>query len=135
MFSEIFDILNKHKDERFFIPLSDQHKKEIPELMQKHSLKYTLAILYKTVSSDLSDLSAINYDVLVFFSPSGIKSLLINFPEFEQNDIKIASFGEHTAKAVKEAGLRLDLEAPMPEAPSMAMALEQFILEHNRNCR
>ena len=95
----------------------------------------SIVILYKTVSSDLSDLSAINYDVLVFFSPSGIRSLLKNFPEFKQNEIKIASFGAHTAKAVKEAGLRLDLQAPMPEAPSMAMALEQFILEHNKNCK
>jgi uroporphyrinogen-III synthase len=81
----------------------------------------------------LSDLSAINYDVLVFFSPSGVKSLLHNFPKFKQNNIKIASFGETTAKAVKDAGLRLDLQAPMPHAPSMTMALDQFIKEHNKN--
>ncbi|MBN2612080.1 MAG: uroporphyrinogen-III synthase [Bacteroidales bacterium] len=131
-FADMIDILSKHKDEKFLVPLSDQHKKEIPELLHKNSIKHTIAILYKTVSSDLSDLSAINYDVLVFFSPSGIKSLLKNFPEFQQNDIKIASFGAHTAQAVKEAGLRLDLQAPLPEAPSMTMALEQFILEHNK---
>ncbi len=134
-FSDIIDLINKHKEERFLVPLSDQHKKEIPELLVKNSIRHTIVILYKTVSSDLSDLSAINYDVLVFFSPSGIRSLLKNFPEFKQNEIKIASFGAHTAQAVKEAGLRLDLQAPMPEAPSMAMALEQFILEHNKNCK
>lgn len=134
-FSDIIELINKHREEKFIVPLSDQHKKEIPELLVKNSIKHTIVILYKTVSSDLSDLSAINYDVLVFFSPSGIRSLLKNFPEFKQNEIKIASFGAHTAKAVKEAGLRLDLQAPMPEAPSMAMALEQFILEHNKNCK
>jgi uroporphyrinogen-III synthase len=134
-FSDIIDLINKHREERFLVPLSDQHKKEIPELLGKSNIRHTIVILYKTVSSDLSDLSAINYDVLVFFSPSGIRSLLKNFPEFKQNEIKIASFGAHTAQAVKEAGLRLDLQAPMPEAPSMAMALEQFILEHNKNCK
>jgi len=134
-FSDIIDLINKHKEERFLVPLSDKHKKEIPELLANNNIRHTIVILYKTVSSDLSDLSAINYDVLVFFSPSGINSLLKNFPEFKQNEIKIASFGAHTAQAVKEAGLRLDLQAPMPEAPSMAMALEQFILEHNKNCK
>ncbi len=134
-FIDLIDIINKHKDEKFFVPLSDQHKKEIPELLIINGIKHTIAVLYKTISSDLSDLSAVNYDVLVFFSPSGIRSLLKNFPEFKQNDIKIASFGTQTAQAVKEAGLRLDLQAPMPEAPSMAMALEQFILAHNKNCK
>ncbi len=134
-FSDIIDLINKHKEEKFLVPLSDKHKKEIPVLLVKNSIKHTIVILYKTVSSDLSDLSAINYDVLVFFSPSGIRSLLKNFPEFQQNEIKIASFGTQTAQAVKEAGLRLDLQAPLPEAPSMAMALEQFILENNKNCK
>jgi uroporphyrinogen-III synthase len=88
--------------------------------------------MYRTVSSDLSDLSEVNYDVLVFFSPSGIKSLLQNFPDFQQNDIKIASFGAATAKAVSEAGLRLDIEAPSPENPSMTMALDAYISQFNR---
>ena len=81
----------------------------------------------------MSDLADVNYDVLVFYSPSGIKSLLKNFPDFEQNNTKIASFGEKTAKAVKEAGLRLDIKAPAPQAPSMTMALESFIEQHNKN--
>jgi uroporphyrinogen-III synthase len=134
-FSELIEVLEKHKNEKFLVSLSDQHKKEIPELLTQNKFKFTIAILYRTVSSDLSDLAMINYDVLVFFSPSGIKSLLKNFPDFEQNDIKIASFGNSTARAVKEAGLRLDLQAPLPEAPSMTMALDLFIKEHNKNCK
>jgi len=115
-FSDLIDIITKHCEEKFLLPLSDQHNEEIPILLENNCIRYTKAILYKTVSSDLSDLSAINYDLLVFFSPSGVKSLLQNFPEFKQNNIKIASFGETTAKAVKDAGLRLDLQAPMPHA-------------------
>lgn len=132
-FSDLIDIITKHSDEKFLVPLSDQHMEEIPQLLENNNIRYTKAILYRTVCSDLSDLSAINYDVLVFFSPSGVKSLLHNFPEFKQNNIMIASFGETTARAVKDAGLRLDLQAPMPHAPSMTMALDQFIKEHNKN--
>ena len=131
-FEDLMEVMKKHKDEKFLVPLSHIHKLEIPQLLDKFNYKYTKAILYKTVSSDLSDLKDVNYDVLVFFSPSGIKSLLQNFPEFEQNDIKIASFGPTTAKAVKEAGLRLDIEAPTSVAPSMTMALEQYIKKHNK---
>jgi uroporphyrinogen-III synthase len=132
-FADLMEVLEKHKGEKFIVPLSEQHKIEIPELLDKNKLKYTIGILYRTVSSDLSDLSMINYDVLVFFSPSGIVSLLKNFPEFEQNDTIIASFGNSTANAVREAGLRLDLQAPLPEAPSMTMALDQFIKDYNKN--
>ena len=131
-FPDLVDVLKKHKDEKFLVPLSDIHKQEIPSLLNKNKINYTKAILYRTVSSDLSDLKDVNYDVLVFFSPSGIKSLFQNFPDFKQNDTKIASFGPATAKAVKEAGLRLDIQAPMPQAPSMAMALEQFIKKYNK---
>ena len=131
-FSDLVEVLKKHKDEKFLVPLSDIHKQEIPSLLNKNKINYTKAILYRTVSSDLSDLKDVNYDVLVFFSPSGIKSLFQNFPDFKQNDTKIASFGPATAKAVKEAGLRLDIQAPMPQAPSMAMALEQFIKKYNK---
>jgi uroporphyrinogen-III synthase len=134
-FPDLMDIILKHKDEKFLVPLSNTHKEEIPVLLDKNKIKYTMAVLYNTVCSDLSDLSEINYDVLVFFSPTGIKSLLQNFPEFKQNDIKIATFGTTTAKAVQEAGLRLDICAPMPNAPSMTMALEQYIREYNKNCK
>ncbi|PWD99665.1 uroporphyrinogen-III synthase [Marinilabilia rubra] len=131
-FPDLVEVIKKHKQEKFLVPLSDIHKPEIPNLLTKAKIKFTKAILYRTVSSDLSDLKDINYDVLVFFSPSGIKSLMQNFPDFEQNDTLIASFGPATAKAVKEAGLRLDIQAPMPQAPSMTAALEMYIKKHNK---
>jgi uroporphyrinogen-III synthase len=134
-FEDLMEVMKKHKDENFLVPLSHIHNLEIPQLLDKFNYKYTKAILYRTVSSDLSDLKDVNYDVLVFFSPSGIKSLLQNFPDFEQKEIKIASFGPTTAQAVKEAGLRLDIEAPTEVAPSMTMALEQFIKKHNKDCK
>ncbi|TKG93541.1 uroporphyrinogen-III synthase [Puteibacter caeruleilacunae] len=131
-FANLVDILKKHLDENYLIPLSHIHKQEIPELLTAAKVKYTKAILYKTVSSDLSDLKDVNYDILVFFSPSGVKSLLKNFPEFEQNNTRIASFGPTTAKAVKDSGLRLDIQAPNPQAPSMTMALDQYIKKANK---
>jgi uroporphyrinogen-III synthase len=131
--ADIMDIVMKHKEENFLVPMSNAHKDEITVLLDKAKIKYTSAILYNTVCSDLSDLSEINYDVLVFFSPTGIKSLLQNFPGFQQNDIKIATFGSTTAKAATEAGLRLDISAPQPNAPSMTMALEQYIREYNKS--
>lgn len=131
-FSDLISVMKKHKDENFLVPLSDIHKQEIPELLDAEGYKYTKAILYRTVSADLSDLSEINYDILVFFSPQGIRSLKQNFPNFVQNDVKIACFGPTTAKAVREAGLRLDIEAPTTDAPSMTMALEQFIKKNNK---
>ena len=126
-------IIVKHSSEQFLVPLSDIHKPEIPRILDKNNIRYSKAVLYRTVSSDLSDLSNVNYDILVFYSPSGIKSLFYNFPDFEQNNTKIACFGPHTAKAAKQAGLRLDISAPSAIAPSMTMALENFIKEYNKN--
>lgn len=131
-FEELVEVLLKHGEENYLVPLSDMHKQEIPKKLKKFKLKFTAGIFYKTVSSDLSDLVNVDYDILVFYSPSGIKSLFHNFPDFKQNDIKIASFGLSTAKAVKEAGLRLDIQAPMPKAPSMTMALDNFIEKFNK---
>lgn len=131
-FQDLVELLVKNKDENYLVPLSEQHKIEIPNLLSKDKLKYKIALLYRTVTSDLSDLANINYDVLVFFSPSGIRSLLSNFPDFQQNETKIASFGATTAQAVKEAGLRLDLQVPTPKAPSMTMALDMFIRDMNK---
>lgn len=130
---DLIDVMNKHRDEKFLLPLSAAHKEEIPFLLQKHSFRFTKAVLYRTECSDLSDLADVNYDILVFYSPSGIKSLFQNFPDFKQNDTKIASFGARTARAVEEAGLRLDIMAPQPQAPSMTMALENFINEYNKS--
>jgi len=131
--TDLMDIMNKHKDEKFLLPLSAAHKEEIPELLKMHDFQFSKAILYRTECSDLSDLADVNYDILVFYSPSGIKSLFQNFPDFKQNDTKIASFGSKTAKAAEEAGLRLDITAPQPQAPSMTMALENFIKDYNKN--
>ena len=130
---DLVEIMNKHKDEKFLLPISAAHKEEIPLLLQKNGFDYTKAVLYRTECSDLSDLADVNYDILVFFSPSGIKSLFQNFPDFKQNETKIASFGSKTAKAAEEAGLRLDITAPQPKAPSMTMALEDFIKDYNKN--
>ena len=132
-FADLVDVLLKHKDDKFLIPLSDIHKDEIPVLLEKAKIPVTEAIMYRTVSSDLSDLKNVNYDMLVFFTPVGIKSLIQNFPEFEQNETKIATFGPATAQAVRDAGLRLDIEAPIPEAPSMTAAIERYISEFNKN--
>jgi uroporphyrinogen-III synthase len=130
---DLMDIMRKHKEEVYLVPLSDIHTQEIPKMLDKGGFNYTQAVLYRTISSDLRDLKDIHYDVLVFFSPSGVKSLLENFPDFQQNDTKIASFGSTTAQAVREAGLNLDIEAPTPEAPSMTMALEHYIRNANKS--
>jgi uroporphyrinogen-III synthase len=131
--NDLIDVILKHKEDKFLLPISEDHKSNISEILEKHKIKYTKAVMYRTIYNNLTDLSSLNYDILVFYSPSGIKSLFKNFPEFEQKEIKIASFGAETAKAVKEAGLRLDIQAPMPELPSMTMALDHFIREFNKN--
>ena len=131
-FNDLIDIIKKHKVEKFLLPSSDIQKEEIPVLLEKNHIKFTRAVIYRTVCRDLSDLANVNYDVLVFFSPAGIKSLFQNFPKFKQNKTRIAAFGPTTSQAVKEAGLYLDISAPVPAAPSMTMALEQYIKEANK---
>ncbi len=132
-FPDLCTIISKHKDEKYFVPLSVPHKDEIPELLDGHKIKYTIGNLYRTISADLSDLADVYYDILVFYSPSGPKSLLENFPDFKQNDTKIAAFGPTTAEALGKLGLRLDIHAPNPKAPSMTMALDQFLHEQKKN--
>jgi uroporphyrinogen-III synthase len=131
-FADLLDIIKKHKDEKFLYPCTDVHKEEIPEILDKHSINYSKAVLFRTVCSDLSDLADVYYDILVFFSPSGITSLFKNFPKFKQNKTRIAAFGPTTAKAAEEAGLRLDIHAPKPGTPSMTMALEEYIKQANK---
>jgi len=132
-FQDLMDVISKHKEEKFLVPLSDVHKPEIPKTLDKAKLKYNKVILYKTISSNLTDLGQMTYDMLVFYSPNEIKSLFDNFPAFEQGDIKVAAFGPTTAKAVKDGGLRLDIQAPTPTCPSMTQALEEFIKKHNKD--
>lgn len=109
------------------MPVSDVHKDDLLTMLEAKKISFTKAVMYRTVSNDFSKDEKFDYDMLVFFSPSGISSLLKNFPNFKQEDIKIGCFGPTTAKAVKEAGLRLDVEAPTPEAPSMTAALELYL--------
>ena len=126
-FDEVVALMKKHKNESFLLPCSDLLKSSIPNALDAGGFNYTKAVMYRTVCSDLSDLSDVKYDVLVFFSPSGIESLFKNFPDFVQGDTKIAVFGPTTAKAAEKAGLRIDINAPTAKAPSMTMALEQYI--------
>lgn len=122
----------KHNTEKYLVPMSDVHNDELQNLLNKNKITHTEAVMYRTVSNDFTEDEEFDYDMLVFFSPSGINSLMKNFPEFEQKDIAIGCFGPTTAKAVRDAGLRLDLEAPTVEAPSMTAALDMFIKERNR---
>lgn len=117
----------KHKTEKYFVPLSDVHTDEIKNMLDGLKVQHSEAVMYRTVSNDFSEGEKLDYDMLVFFSPSGIASLMKNFPEFVQGEMLIASFGPTTAKAVKDAGLRLDIEAPSIEAPSMAAAIELYL--------
>jgi uroporphyrinogen-III synthase len=135
LFADLIPTLKKHKDNNFLLPCSDILRPNIPKLLTENSINFTAATLYRTVCSDLSDLSDVDYDVLVFFSPSGIKSLYQNFPKFEQNNTRIAVFGPTTAKAAEDAGLKIDIAAPQPESPSMTRALELYIKKANKNAR
>lgn len=130
-FGSLTKLFEKHKDGKYLIPTSDVLKPEVPKLLDASKVDYTRAIMFRTVSSDLSDLEEVKYDVLAFFSPSGIKSLFENFPDFTQNKTCIAAFGQNTVNAVKDAGLRCDIEAPTSKFKSMTMALESYIEEQS----
>ncbi len=131
-FDDLLPLIVKHNTEKYFIPMSDVHNEVIHNLLEKNKIQHTEAVMYRTVSNDFQEGEDTDYDMFVFFSPAGIQSLIKNFPNFEQKDIAIGSFGPTTAKAVKEAGLRLDLEAPTADAPSMPAALDKFICECNK---
>jgi uroporphyrinogen-III synthase len=128
---DLMEVIKKHKKEKFLFPCSDIHKQEIPEVLEEHKIDFSKAVIYRTVCSDLSDLANVNYDVLVFFSPSGITSLFKNFPDFKQNNTRIATFGSTTSQAALDHGLVIDIQAPVPAAPSMTMALEQYVKKVN----
>lgn len=131
-FPDLETLFKKYKDETFLLPSSDTLKSIVPETLNKIGINWTRGIFYKTVISDLSDLRDVYYDILVFFSPSGIESLLQNFPDFEQKDTRIAVFGNSTVDAATDAGLRIDIKAPTPDTPSMTMALQRYINEANK---
>ncbi len=129
--ADLLNVMKKHKKEKFLFPCSDIRKDDIPNFLDKNGYNWSEVIIYRTVASDLSDLEHVYYDILAFFSPSGIKSLFDNFPDFQQNKTRIAAFGPTTAKAVKDAGLILDIQAPLPNAPSMTGAIEMYIKQAN----
>jgi len=131
-FEQLMELIKKHKDEKYLLPCSDIHKASMTKMLDEHKIEYEKAVFYKTLASDLSHLDIKTYDMLIFFSPSGVKSLVKNFPEFKQNSTLIAAFGPTTGKAVNEAGLNLNISAPTKTAPSMTMAIEQYINKMNK---
>ena len=130
-FADLLPSIVKHGTEKYLVPQSDVHTAEIKDALDAKKIQHTEAVMYRTVSNDFTPEEQFDYDMLLFFSPAGINSLMKNFPEFDQKEIAIGCFGPTTAKAVKDAGLRLDLEAPTAETPSMPAALDKFISEHN----
>ncbi len=124
---ELIDVMVRHKTERYLIPLSDVHSDEVRQMLDARRLQHTECVMYRTVSNDYPKDKPFDFDMLVFFTPAGITSLQKNFPDFEQNDIKLACFGKATAKAITDAGLRVDLEAPTVDAPSMPRALDLYL--------
>ncbi|APS37844.1 MULTISPECIES: uroporphyrinogen-III synthase [Salegentibacter] len=131
-FADLSPLIKKYKNEKFLLPSSDMLKPDVPKTLNKLGVEWKQATFYKTVVSDLSNLRDVTYDILVFFSPSGIKSLFENFPDFEQKETKIAVFGNTTIKAAKEHGLTVNIKAPTPDTPSMTMALQKYIAEANK---
>lgn len=131
-FADLTPLMKKYKTEKFLLPASDKLKSEIPTIMNSLEVDWTQGIFYKTVMSDLSDLKDVYYDVLAFFSPSGIRSLFHNFPDFQQNNTRIAVFGSTTEEEALKHGLIVNIKAPTKETPSMTMALEKYVSEVNK---
>ena len=126
-FSDLMPLIKKQVNERYLLPSADKLKEDITNQLKESEVKFTRAIFYRTVISDLSDLEEVKYDMLVFFSPSGIKSLFHNFPDFVQGETRIAAFGATTHKAVADHNLRLDCTAPTPEYSSMTAAINSYV--------
>ena len=128
--ADLVPLMVKHKTEKYLVPMSDVHNDSVKELLDSKKLQHDECVMYRTVSNDFTpeEIKTFDYDMLIFFSPSGIESLMKNFPDFKQGKIAIGTFGPATAKAVKDAGLRLDLEAPTEKYPSMTGALQHYLL-------
>ena len=129
--ADLYDVLRKHKTEKYIFPCSNIRTPDLPDFMAQNGIHFVEAVMYKTVAADLSDLAEVKYDVIAFFSPSGVESLFHNFPDFVQNGTRLAAFGPTTAKAVTDSGLILDIMAPLPNAPSMTGALELYVKKAN----
>ena len=129
---DLIEKIRKRKNEKYLFPCSNIRKNDIPDFLKNNGYDYSEAVIYKTVASDLSDLADVNYDIIAFFSPSGINSLFVNFPDFKQKETRIAAFGPATAKAVRDAGLTVNIEATQSSVPSMTGALEMYIKKVNK---
>ena len=131
---DLVPLMAKHKTEKYLVPLSSVHNDDIKEMLDAKKINHTECVMYRTVSNDFTEeeKASFDYDMLVFFSPTGVKALFQNFPDFKQGDIKIAAFGPATAKEVAAQGLRLDLEAPSQKFPSMTMALKDYLKKNNK---
>ena len=129
---DLVPLMIKHKGEKYLVPMSSVHNDDVKILLDSKKLQHMECVMYRTVSNDFSEeeVSSFDYDMLVFFSPTGIQALCKNFPEFSQVDIRIATFGPSTAKAVEDSGLRLDLQAPTPMFPSMTGALKAYLKDN-----
>ena len=128
---DLIPTMAKHKTEKYLVPMSDVHNDSVAQMLDAKKLNHRECVMYRTVSNDFTpeEVKNFDYDMLIFFSPAGIESLTKNFPDFNQGELAIATFGPSTAQAVKDAGLHLDLEAPTEKYPSMTSALQHFLLE------
>ena len=134
---DLVPTMAKHKTERYLVPLSDVHNDDVKNQLDEKKLQHTECYMYRTVSNDFTEeeIKNFDYDMLIFFSPTGIEALTKNFPNFDQGDIRIGTFGPSTAKAVEEKGLRLDLQAPSAEYPSMTGALKAYLKAQNKKSK
>lgn len=128
-FKDFQNLLMKHKAStgRFLIPCTDVRNDELSNFLTSEQFDFKECIMYRTVSANLTDFDISKYDMIVFFSPMGVQSLFENFPNFKQNDVRIAGFGPNTCDKIEELGLRLDIKAPIPESPSMSLAIERYL--------
>jgi uroporphyrinogen-III synthase len=131
-FADLCPLIEKYNTERFLLPTTDKLKAEVPKLLNKLEINWKQSVFYRTVISDLSHLADVSYDILVFFSPTGIQSLLHNYPDFKQKNTRIAAFGAITKKTCEENGLVVDISAPSKKFPSMTMALDDYIKKVNK---
>lgn len=129
---ELVVLIQKHADEKYLVSVSDVNKDDLCNILEEKGISYSKAVMYRTLSNDFTPEESFDYDMLVFFSPNGIASLKKNFPDFQQGEIAIATLGKTTAQAVRDAGLRLDIEAPTPEAPSITAAIENYLKVSNK---
>lgn len=134
-FDDLLELIKKHKKETFLLPCSETHKNNIPEKLDKYKIKYNKAVIYRTLSADLSDVDINEYDMFVLFSPSGVNSLFENFKDFKQGENLIAAFGPSTIKAAEDYGLKVNIQAPAKNAPSMSMAIDNYLDEERKKKR